>query len=75
MPVLSVDPACRSWSDLGVVLLEQTGSQKDMRIACEIFRWRDSASSSVVELAIRLNRLCLERKVSIVMLDGPQACK
>jgi hypothetical protein len=75
MPVLSVDLACRSWSDLGVVLLEQKGPQEDMRIACEIFHWQDKASPSVVELAIRLNTLCLERKVNILMLDGPQAWK
>ena len=46
-----------------------------MRIVCEIFQWRDAGSPSVVELAIRMNTLCLERKVSILMLDGPQAWK
>ncbi len=71
MPVLSVDLACRNWSDLGVVLLEQKGQ----RIACEIFHWQDKAAPSVVELAIRLNTLCLERKVNILTLDGPQAWK
>jgi hypothetical protein len=75
MPVLSVDLACRSWSDLGVVLLEQKGARNDMRIACEIFQWQDAGSPSVVELAIRLNTLCLERRVNILMLDGPQAWK
>ena len=36
MPVLSVDLACRSWSDLGVVLLEQKGPENNLQIACEI---------------------------------------
>jgi hypothetical protein len=71
MPVLSVDLACRSWSDLGVVVLEQKGSQ----IACEIIRWQDPTPPPVVELALRLNTLCLERNASVLMLDGPQAWK
>jgi hypothetical protein len=71
MPVLSVDLACRSWSDLGVVLLEQKGPL----IACEIIRWQGSTPPPVVELAIRLNTLCLERDASVLMLDGPQAWK
>jgi hypothetical protein len=71
MPVLSVDLACRSWSDLGVVVLEQKGPL----IACEIIRWNDPYPPPVVELALRLNALCLERNVRILMLDGPQAWK
>jgi hypothetical protein len=71
MSVLSVDLACRSWSDLGVVLLEQKGSL----IACEIIRWQDPTPPPVVELALRLNTLCLERGVGVLMLDGPQAWK
>jgi hypothetical protein len=71
MPVLSVDLACRSWSDLGVVLLEQVGPN----IACEIIGWRDASAPPVVELALRLNQLCLERHVGVLMLDGPQAWK
>ena len=71
MPVLSVDLACRSWSDLGVVLLEHKGSL----IACEIIRWQDPTPPPVVELALRLNTLCLERSAGVLMLDGPQAWK
>jgi len=71
MPVLSVDLACRSWSDLGVVLLHQ----KDSRIACEIIRWNDPNPPPVVELALRLNTLCIERHATVLMLDGPQAWK
>ena len=71
MPVLSVDLACRSWSDLGVVLLEQKGPL----IACEIIRWHDPSPPPVVELAIRLNTICLERDARVLMLDGPQAWK
>jgi len=40
MSVRSVDLACRSWSDLGVVLLEQKGSPNDLRMAREIIRWQ-----------------------------------
>jgi hypothetical protein len=80
MPVLSVDLACRSWCDLGVVLLEQTiqpqtGQAQAYKIACEIIRWQDPNPPPVVELALRLNTLCLERGVSVLMLDGPQAWK
>jgi hypothetical protein len=75
MPVLSVDLACRSWSDLGVVLLEQKSSQKGSLIACEIIRWQDPTPPPVVELALRLNTLCLERDAGVLMLDGPQAWK
>ena len=90
MAVLSVDLACRSWSDLGVVLLTQTsqtqtspagtspaltGQAHSYNIACEIIRWQDPAPPPVVELALRLNTLCLERGVTVLMLDGPQAWK
>jgi hypothetical protein len=79
MSVLSVDLACRSWSDLGVVLLEQKGSPNglpiDLKIACEIIRWQDPTPPPVVELALRLNTLCLERGAGVLMLDGPQAWK
>lgn len=71
MPVLSVDLACRSWSDLGVVVLEQKGPL----IACDIIRWNDPYPPPVVELALRLNALCLERGAGVLMLDGPQAWK
>jgi hypothetical protein len=71
MAVLSVDLACRSWSDLGVVLLEQRGTS----IHCDIFRWQDPESPPVVELALRLNTLCIERNAGVLMLDGPQAWK
>lgn len=71
MSVLSVDLACRSWSDLGVVLLEQKGAL----IACEIIRWQDPTPPPVVELALRLNTLALEREAGVLMLDGPQAWK
>jgi hypothetical protein len=75
MAVLSVDLACRSWSDLGVVLLEQKGTPHSYQIACEIIRWQDPTAPPVVELALRLNTLCLERGASVLMLDGPQAWK
>jgi len=71
MPVLSVDLACRSWSDLGVVLLEQKGPQ----IVCDIIRWNEPYSPPVVELALRLNQICVERGAGVLMLDGPQAWK
>jgi hypothetical protein len=71
MPVLSVDLACRSWSDLGVILLEQKGPL----IACDVIRWDDPAPPPVVELALRLDILCADRKAGVLMLDGPQAWK
>jgi hypothetical protein len=71
MPVLSVDLACRSWSDLGVVLLEQT----EHGISCEMIRWTDPYPPPVVELAIRLDAICTERNAHVLMLDGPQAWK
>jgi hypothetical protein len=73
MSVLSVHLACRSWSDLGVVLLEQAGPQ----IGCEIIRWQNPGrvpfAPPVVELALRLNTLCQERDANVLMLDGSQA--
>jgi hypothetical protein len=71
MPILSVDLACRSWSDLGVVLLEQKGPL----ITCDIIHWNDPYPPPVVELALRLNELCEERGAGVLMLDGPQAWK
>jgi hypothetical protein len=71
MAVLSVDLACRSWSDLGVVLLEQKGAL----IHCDVISWQSREAPPVVELAIRLNSLCVERNAGILMLDGPQAWK
>ncbi|MFC5862628.1 hypothetical protein ACFPT7_10030 [Acidicapsa dinghuensis] len=71
MAVLSVDLACRSWSDLGVVVLEQKGAL----IQCDIIPWQSREAPPVVELAIRLNSLSVERNAGILMLDGPQAWK
>jgi hypothetical protein len=78
MAVLSVDLAYRSWCDLGVVLLEQKPSsgptpQPFPQIACEIIHWPETYAPPVVELALRLNQLCLERGAGVLMLDGPQA--
>jgi hypothetical protein len=69
MSVLSVDLSIRSWSDLGVVLLEQKGAL----IACEIFPWPEPHTPPVVELAQRLNAVCEQRRAGVLMLDGPQA--
>lgn len=71
MAVLSVDLACRSWSDLGVVLLEQKGAL----IQCDVISWQCREAPPVVELAIRLNSLCVERNAGILMLNGFQARK
>lgn len=71
MPVLSVDLACHSWSDLGVVLLDQKGPL----ITCEIIRWNEPYSPPVIELALRLNQICAEHNAGLLMLDGPQAWK
>ena len=71
MPVLSVDLSCRSWAELGLVLLEQKGPL----ISCDILRWDDPAPPPVVELAMRLDSVCTERKAGVLMLDGPQAWK
>jgi hypothetical protein len=71
MPVLSVDLACKSWADLGVAVLEQKGAQ----ISCDIIRWDEPYPPPVVELALRLNQLAVERGVGVLMLDGPQAWK
>ena len=71
MSVLSVDLACRSWSDLGVVLLEQKGPL----IACKVIRWNEPYPPPVVELALRLNQVCIEHDAGVLMLDGPQAWK
>ncbi len=69
MTILSIDLARRSWSDIGVVLLESTESS----ISCEIVTWEGIHPPPVVELALRLNATCLERGANILMLDGPQA--
>lgn len=71
MVVLSVDLATRSWSDLGVVLLEQSGPS----IHCEILRWKDSAPPPVIELALRLDQTSEQHGAQVLMLDGPQAWK
>ncbi len=71
MAVLSVDLATRSWSDLGVVVLEQRGSS----IHCEVLGWQDSAPPPVVELALRLDQTAGQHGAQVLMLDGPQAWK
>ncbi len=71
MSVLSVDLACKSWSDLGVVVLEQHEGQ----IRAEVQRWAGAEAPPVVELALRLNALAEERGATVLMLDGPQAWK
>ena len=49
--------------------------QKGPLITCDIIRWQDPYPPPVVELALRLNTLCLERGAGVLMLDGPQAWK
>ncbi len=49
--------------------------QKGPLIACDIIRWNDPYPPPVVELALRLNALSLERGAGVLMLDGPQAWK
>ena len=76
MPVLSVHLATRSWADLGVALLGLglpiAGAST---VSCEILPWREADAPTVVELAERLDWICHERGVRVLMLDGPQAWK
>ncbi|SPE19434.1 conserved hypothetical protein [Candidatus Sulfotelmatomonas gaucii] len=89
MAVLSVDLACRRWSDLGIVVLdralpESPGSRElPAVVACEIVVFgppgvdpeADRGPIDPENLAGRLNHLCAVRDIRILMLDGPQAWK
>jgi Protein of unknown function (DUF429) len=81
--VLSVDLAYRSWSDLGIVVLDRVRMDRpqtsDSPISCEIIPSSASVDDvGCVEanvLAGRLNHLCNIRGIRVIMLDGPQAWK
>ena len=88
MAVLSVDLACRRWSDLGVVVLNRVRGQSGPAaagtiVACEIVPLgapgldpeSDRGPVDAEILAGRLNHLCAVRGIGIIMLDGPQAWK
>jgi len=81
--VLSVDLAHRSWSDLGIVVLDRVrlgnAQTSNYPISCEILPSVASEEDhGVVDaniLAGRLNHLCNIRGIRVIMLDGPQAWK
>ncbi len=89
MAILSVDLAYRSWTDLGVVILDRDrnwkpplGSAQGLRgptIDCEIIPSLTSGEESKPVdpniLAGRLNHLCTQRDIRVLLLDGPQAWK
>ena len=88
MAVLSVDLACRRWSDLGVVVLSRAASPLPVPpITCEIIVLEPPGLGAALDqsrihsaidpeiLAGRLNHLCVVRNIRILMLDGPQAWK
>ena len=81
--VLSVDLAYRSWSDLGIVVLDRVctdrpGTEGDL-ISCEILASvtsdEDRGCVDANILAGRLNHLANLRGIRVIMLDGPQAWK
>ena len=85
MAVLSVDLACRRWSDLGIVVLDRAkpasfgyGSAASP-IACQILpssaEGEPTGPIDANVLAGRLNHLCAARGIRVMMLDGPQAWK
>ena len=74
MAVLSIDLATRSWSDLGVVVLDRS-TPGENAITCEIISWNDTTSVDAETLAGRVNHLCGVRGIRVLMLDGPQAWK
>lgn len=74
MAILSVDLALRRWADLGVVTMER-GRTPTAPIACEIIAWNEAGPVQAEVLADRLNQLCTEREIQVMMLDGPQAWK
>lgn len=85
MAVLSVDLACRRWSDLGIVLLRRAShgsprpGARPAPIECQILASRaDGLDENVIEpeiLAGRLNHLCAQHDIRVLVLDGPQAWK
>lgn len=82
MAVLSVDLACRRWSDLGLVVLDRARpvrpldlGRAERPITCEIIAWNDTDPIEAEILAGRLNHLCGVRGIRVLMLDGPQAWK
>ena len=88
MPILSVDLACRRWTDLGIVILDRAPAQMVMHpralplpqvIDCRVIASSaDGLADGPVDpeiLAGRLNHLCAVNNIRVLMLDGPQAWK
>lgn len=79
MAVISVDLACRRWSDLGVAVLERGGEAGSL-VCCELIVWGEMELGKAVALtpqilAGRLNHLANTRGIKTILLDGPQAWK
>jgi hypothetical protein len=85
MAVLSIDLACRRWSDVGIVLLRRTSPAAvppdalPAPIECQIIAsTADGLDENIIDpevLAGRLNHLCITHEVRILVLDGPQGWK
>jgi hypothetical protein len=91
MAVLSVDLAFRSWSDLGLAVLdcEAAPGAADGRARSPIHyellepalltTWTGAPALrekvDPLDLANRLHALCLRRDIRMILLDGPQAWK
>jgi hypothetical protein len=88
--ILSVDLAYRRWADLGIVVLEripgfadEPGPSGNAPISCEMISSTGGAVDSGLDdgrvagdiLTGRLNHLCGIRKISVMVVDGPQAWK
>ena len=73
MAILSVDLAFRRWTDVGIVVMER--AEPGGPVACEIVLWPERGPVEAEVLAAKLNHLCEERGIEILMLDGPQAWK
>ena len=71
MAILSVDLAYRNYADIGVVVLAESRGQ----ISCRLLTIPLTGEPSPEDLAGYLDEFCLQRRINILLLDGPQAWK
>jgi hypothetical protein len=71
MAILSIDLAYKSYDDIGAVVLEK--SQR--YISCETLDLRRDVAPTPAKLAETLSEFCEQKKIRILLLDGPQGWK
>jgi hypothetical protein len=71
MTILSIDLAYKRYTDVGAIVLEQS----EDAIRCEQLNLQLSGAPSAERLADRLDVICRQKNIRLILFDGPQGWK